>query len=73
MGKVSIYVSNQVNIFTQFQGRFLIAMCTMNEKYNLEYLEMNVTGKTVLFHRVEPKTLHKLKPKNPYQRATTAV
>jgi hypothetical protein len=35
----------------------------MNEESNLDYLEINVTGKTVLFIRVEPKTLHKLKPK----------
>jgi len=35
----------------------------MNEEYKLEYLETKVTGKTVLYSRVEPKTLHKLQPK----------
>jgi hypothetical protein len=39
-------------------------MRKMNEEFNLEYVEMKVTGKTVLFIREESKTLHKLKPKN---------
>jgi hypothetical protein len=43
---------------------FGIVLNKMNEESNLDYLEINVTGKTVLFIRVEPKTLHKLKPKN---------
>jgi hypothetical protein len=36
----------------------------MNEEFKLEYLEIKVTGKRVLFNRVEPETLKKLKPKN---------
>jgi hypothetical protein len=39
-------------------------MRKMNEEFNLEYVEMKVTGKTVLFIREESKTLHKLKPQN---------
>jgi hypothetical protein len=42
---------------------YRIAMNKMNEEYKLEYLEMKVTGKTVLFSRVESKISYKLKPK----------
>jgi len=39
-------------------------MCKMNEEYKLENMEIIVNDNTVLFSRVEPKTIHKLKPKN---------
>jgi hypothetical protein len=44
-----------------------IAMYKMNEKYKLEYLEMKVTLKTVLFSRVESKIPYKLKPNKQYK------
>jgi hypothetical protein len=43
-------------------------MYKMYVKYKLEYLEMKVTGRTVIFSRVESKISYKLKPNKPYKR-----
>jgi hypothetical protein len=35
----------------------------MNEEYKLDYLKIIYACKTALFSRVEPETLHELKPR----------